>query len=443
MAADPTQFVRGGVNDALIPELWSRTDYQQAFEANPFARYMASADNSLYSGMPIVVGTQLDKGAGDRITLPMVRLVEDDGQTDDGDYDDNAGKLNFLDSQVTIHERGHTLANAGMYTEQINYHGQSGLRSVTQDQLTKWVGQIMYSDQIAALSGIEAVTLNGGWVSGVKAQDADANNIETVNIEADATNHLYYDSALTTGNKSDSSIRWLGAGYNPSTDTVTRYDSDSDLTVHSTTNRFGTGIISEAKDMAINQAGVSGDGDDIQIAPITPIMIGGKDYYLMFITSEMLRDLRAEDAWREAQSNANMRGEDNPLFSGAEGIWNGVVLHRLERLHKRLGAGGTTASEYFDGSSGSTADVLASGVRVGRALFVGASALVQVYGQMPRWTQGFLDSASKTKWGIHTDFIYGLKTPTFALQYVADDSSPDEVKYPYGVIQVDVPIRSA
>ena len=446
MAVDPTQFVRGGANDALIPEQWSTTDYQQAYEANPLSRYMAASDSDLYGAMPFMVGTNLDKGSGDNITLPFIRLIEDDGQTDDGDYDNNAGKLNFLDTSVTIHERGHTVAIAGRYTEQINYHGEGGLRTASHNQLAKWTGQVHYSDQICGLSGIKSTTLAGGWRSGVKATDASSNAIETVNIEASATNHLQYDSANAGGtrNKSATSIRWFGGGANPTTGAVTRVASDSNITAWVSGTgayNFGTPVIDYVKNMAISQTGTSGDSEIMQIAPITPIMIDGEAMYIMFITREQLNDLRLESTWESAQQNAALRGNSNPIFSGAEGIWNGVILHSLDRLHKRTGAGGTTVAEYFDGEAGGTADVLASGVSVGRALFCGASALVQAYGQMPRWTKGWLDPASQTKPGIHTDFIYGVKAPTFALQYVADDSTPDTVKYPYGVIIVDTAIN--
>ena len=40
-------------------------------------------------------------------------------------------------------------------------------------------------------------------------------------------------------------------------------------------------------------------------------------------------NLRADDAWFSAQRDANMRGLDNPIFSGALGIYNGMIIYEF------------------------------------------------------------------------------------------------------------------
>jgi N4-gp56 family major capsid protein len=60
--------------------------------------------------------------------------------------------------------------------------------------------------------------------------------------------------------------------------------------------------------------------------PIRPLMIDGQDHYVMFLHPYQASALQSHSDWRQAQREANVRGERNPIFSGALGIWNGVVL---------------------------------------------------------------------------------------------------------------------
>jgi N4-gp56 family major capsid protein len=46
---------------------------------------------------------------------------------------------------------------------------------------------------------------------------------------------------------------------------------------------------------------------------------------------DMLYDLKVTDTnWATAQREAKERGDENPIFTGAAGIWDGLVLHEHE-----------------------------------------------------------------------------------------------------------------
>ena len=149
---------------------------------------------------------------------------------------------------------------------------------------------------------------------------------------------------------------------------------------------------------------------------IRPVKVNGEDFYICLVHPLQLKSLRGEAAWLQAQREANKRGNQNPIFSGAEGIWNGVVLHKYQRTELRTGANGTTPSEGFKLSADRTTtyhadDTVADGRTVCRALFLGAQAGVLGWGQNPAWREELLDVGRKQIVGI--DMIYGTSKTRF------------------------------
>ena len=386
-----TSFTRSGTvvtsgvptNTALIPQLWSKDDYKWMYEVNPMKNYIGDSDNAI-----IQAKMDLTQSQGDKITFALRKLLTGDGQTDDGTYSSNSEGMAFFDMEVVIHERGHSTANAGNMSEKSAY---AALRPKGRSAIREWVANIQTRDIIDSMSGLASTQLAGGNVTGILAVDASSNQIGTVNKVAPT--------------KAVDGPRWFGGGQTTA-GVLERVASDSAID-SSSANLFGTLVISEVKVMATQTV----DNDGNIVSPIRPIMIDGKPWYLMFVSRQQLRDLRSETAWLTAQREANVRGNTNPIFSGAEGIWDGVIIQVTDTLHRRTGDGtGTDRKTFFDLS----ADACASGITVHRALFCGAQASTLAWGKMPVWKEGFNDPPHNTKWVTHTDFIYGVKKSVFA-----------------------------
>lgn len=64
-----------------------------------------------------------------------------------------------------------------------------------------------------------------------------------------------------------------------------------------------------------------------------PIKIDGMDKYIMLVSPWAARDLKDDPKWLAAQQNANVRGSKNPIFTGALGEYDGVVLYEYERVY--------------------------------------------------------------------------------------------------------------
>lgn len=126
---------------------------------------------------------------------------------------------------------------------------------------------------------------------------------------------------------------------------------------------------------------------------IMSIMVKGKPFYVMFLHDYQMKAVRAESTWTQAQREANVRGDDNPIFSGAAGVWDNVVLHEYERIR-----------QYSTWGSGANVDGA-------RALLCGAQALVHAWGQRPAWYEKMFDYGRIP--GVATDLIWGCKKTAF------------------------------
>lgn len=86
---------------------------------------------------------------------------------------------------------------------------------------------------------------------------------------------------------------------------------------------------------------------------IWPVVAMGKAWYLTLIHTDVAYDLKQDPAWQQAQRDANTMGEKNPIFSGADFVWGGAIIHSHEKVpittNYGSGANLTGASNMFLG----------------------------------------------------------------------------------------------
>ena len=124
-----------------------------------------------------------------------------------------------------------------------------------------------------------------------------------------------------------------------------------------------------------------------------PIRIDGKDHYVLLIHPEVAFDLTQTDQWLNAQRYANIRGSDNPIFSGALGVYDGVIVHEHEGI--------TTADNMGSGNN----------VKGARNLFLGAGAACHAKVDNMTWVEKTFDYGNKL--GVAAGQIYGVGLSTF------------------------------
>ena len=139
--------------------------------------------------------------------------------------------------------------------------------------------------------------------------------------------------------------------------------------------------------------------DAILASPkIRPIRVGGKEHYIAILHPYDATNLRQDPVWNQAQREANVRGETNPIFSGAFGIYNGIVIHEHEYVFRTN-----------DGSGSA---------QVARNVLCGQQAGIFAWGAPVKWVEKSFDYCNS--WGFSVGAIFGVIKPIFnAVDYGA------------------------
>jgi N4-gp56 family major capsid protein len=124
---------------------------------------------------------------------------------------------------------------------------------------------------------------------------------------------------------------------------------------------------------------------------IRPLRIKGKEYYVVIMHPYDATNLRQDPVWNQAQREANIRGEDNPIFSGALGVYNGLIIHEHEYIYRTNDGSG---SAY-----------------VARNILCGQQAGVLAWGKTVKWVEKSFDMGNS--WGISCGAIFGVQKPVF------------------------------
>jgi hypothetical protein len=349
-----TTFVRGGAHSASVEEIWGEKTWRQAEKDSYFndGRFVGTSPNSL-----IQVNTDLSKQKGDRINTPLRARLISDGKVDDAAIEGQEKALTFYNHQTVIHKRKEAVRIDGEMTEQ---RTKIRLRSEAKDSLALWLAESRDTDVLMGLSGL-------------------ANGAGTIGAVIPTSNRRFYGGQLTDGSTGVETV--LGDEFIDNTGGK---------------HLFGTLVISHLKRMAKIDGGAS-------YGKLRPINVGGRNWYVMFVSPWHLKALRAENAWLNAQKDANIRGHDNPIFSGAAGIWDGVILHEYDKIVNKTGNG---LDVEFD-----SGDTLANGITVARALFCGAQSGILAYGRNIGWKEKVFEYDSQ--FGVEVSSIYGFSKSQF------------------------------
>jgi N4-gp56 family major capsid protein len=130
----------------------------------------------------------------------------------------------------------------------------------------------------------------------------------------------------------------------------------------------------------------------------TPKIMGkkmkGKTFWAIVISPDMSFDLKTRDAaWSQAQREAQLRGGDNPIFMGAEGVWDMTAIHSHSRVATATTWGATT---NLNGATG---------------LFMGVASAGIAYAKRKIWNEKTFDYGNKVGFAIGA--IFGLTKAVF------------------------------
>lgn len=113
-----------------------------------------------------------------------------------------------------------------------------------------------------------------------------------------------------------------------------------------------------------------------------------EDWFVFFVDSFGMRDLRQDSTISQANREALERGKNNPLFTGGDLIWDGVIIREIEEISTMID--GTTGTNGLWGGA-ATADSLTtsgnSSSRVGVGFFCGTQAVGYGLGKLPEFSR--------------------------------------------------------
>ena len=430
MAGTPVTGSTGyNINDPRTQKVWSKKFFKFMLENMVMSSLMGTDQNA-----PVSKITDLTARKGGSIVYemeaPLVGVgIGDNGRfiAVDGSNTFNTEAMKDYNFTVFIHERGNSVQAAGKITNQYTNTDvkTSGLR-----RLGIWMAEQLEEDLVRAASGIGNVDTT----------------IETVN-QSNPTQNRYY----AIGEDASGTISYCTIDGTSTSDVtgvanlpLNSFTNDGDPSVQAgaSLTRFGTRTIEFLKRKAREVITGTYGGVSLKVPKLSPVKIKGKDTYCLVISRLQEKSLKADTRWNENQQNANVRGNDNPIFSGAIGIWDGVVIKVSERIQSRTGAGGITATEYFNDFGGATVDSINQvdgiGTQVDRGLFLGANAIVLAYGQMPQKHTSKEDINRLDT--VAVDSIYGTAKVQFNYYNTTNWATPagtNILTEDYGVISFD------
>ena len=274
-----------GVNHPLAIKKWSSELMVEALKKTYVLQFMSKSKDSL-----VTIKTDLTTSdGGDRIRVGIRSQLRGDGVSGDGTLEGNEEALETFYQDVLIDQLRHAGRSQGKMSEQripfsVRNEIRDGLADWWADRIDTW-----FFNQIA---GNTAQT-DGRYVGFNAAVLPDAD-------------HVSYGNSGVTG----TAIETIEA------------NSISNTTVCKMNLTFIDTAVEKAK-LAKNA--------------LRPITVNGKKHYVMFIHPYQVTSLRTNTAtgqWQDIQQAAIQGGQtsDNPIFTGALGMYNNVVLHESTRV---------------------------------------------------------------------------------------------------------------
>ena len=337
-----------GVNDPLAVKLWSKKLSVEVLKETWIMNFAGTNSDSM-----VQIKDETSKSAGDKITYGLRMQLIGAGVQGDGTLEGNEESLVTYSDAVLINQLRHAVRSAGRMSQQ----------------------RVPFSVRDEALSGLR------DWY----ADRFDVSGFNQLCGYTPQTNTSY------SGNNGTISV---DAAHQKFTNGVT------DQAV-SNTGTFSLSIL----DFAVESA-------KILTPAIRPVRTGGREYYLGFLHPIQVTDMRVSTStgqWLDIQKAAMTGGEvdDNPIFDGSLGVYNGVILHSDYRVTQGVNSGVPTT--------------VVPTVR--RAVLAGAQALMLAYGRdngpgRYTWVEELFDYENEL--GVSVGCIYGLKKTVFNSADFAD-----------------------
>jgi len=345
----------------LTVQQWDAKFYKEALDANIFKPYMGTKTNSV-----IQVKEDLTKKKGDSVTFALVNRLKGAATTGSSTLEGNEEEMDSRSFKITVDQYRHAV-RIPVLEDQFS---AIPLRDAGKEVLIDWEMELTRDKIIAAL----------GSFNGVDYDDASE-------VQKDAWLVDNADRVLFGALKSNNS----GPGDHSAA--LANIDNSAD--------QISAAAVTLLKRIA--------KGADPKVRPIKPRKGGvTSDSYIMFCPSLHVRDLATDSTFVQANRDARNRGKSNPLFTGADYIYDNIFVIEVEDIPIITGAG-------------------AGGIDVAASYLCGAQAVGMAVAKRPQSIEEEFDY--KDKQGIAIRQWYEIKKMLFG----TGDSDTDDLK-DHGVV---------
>jgi N4-gp56 family major capsid protein len=271
----------------LTPTIWQDTFFDEYVRTNQFSRYMGASMSNV-----IQLNQDLTRKTGDSIVFATMRRLVGAGVTGNTMLRGNEELINMRSLKLTVDVIRHAVA----VTEWDEQKSVVDLLNAGRDGLMVWAMEKIRNDIITAMGKITAD-------NDVSATFAAATNAQMDTWLTNNLDRVLFGKLVANSVSSDFST--------------------SIATLDATDDKMTCALLSLAK----RRARLASP----HIRPTT-VKADGSEWFVVFMPSLVFRDLKADPVMIAAQQYANIRGEENPLFSNGDLVWDGMIIREIPEL---------------------------------------------------------------------------------------------------------------
>lgn len=337
----------------LTPDQIRSQFYSEFLNKNRFSKEIGTSANSI-----IQMDEQLTKKRGDRITFALVNRLTNAGVTGDNVLEGNEEEMKSRSHSVVVEQ----LRNATRVGAQQLQFSAIDLLRANKEVIMDWRMED-FRDRIIAEFG----SINGVGFAAATETQKDAWLV-------DNADRVLFGATKSNASSNDHSVALA--------------------TIDNTADKLTTGALSLMKRIAKSASP--------QIRTVR--LLEDERWFVVYANSLSFRDLKTDPTITQAQREALPRSIDNPLFSGGDLTWDGMIIKEIEDFPIVTGVG-------------------AGGIDVGRAVLTGAQAIGYGVARRPKEITDTFDYGNKKGIGVAT--IEGLSKMTFGTGASDTDDQKD------------------
>lgn len=283
------------VPSGLTVQQWDDKYFREYLNQNWFKQFMGTGSSKM-----IQLQEDLTKKPGDSVTFTLVNKLSGTAKDANEALEGNEEAVDLRSFQVRVRAYDHAVKFKKFEAQKTAID----LRQAHRDVLMDWNMELDRDNILSALGSINGVA----YASASEAQK-DAWLV-------DNADRVLFGAAKSNNSANDHSA--------------------SLLNVDTSADKLTPDAISLMKRMAKTASP--------KVRPIrAKSSIGSSDGYVLFAPTQMVRDLAAHATFVAANREARNRGMDNPLFTGADYVWENVYIYEIEDIPS-LGAVGNSSA---------------------------------------------------------------------------------------------------